>query len=466
MTTIIYILIALAVLMIMVTIHEFGHYIVGKILKFKINEFSIGFGPSIFSRKGKNGEIFSIRCIPLGGYCAFEGEDEQSNDENSFDKQAPWKRILVLIAGGLFNIVSGIIFSVMLLTFVGYDLMQIKSTNIAVATNTYNITSSDLIYSIEYFNEEIDENQIIVCKDKLTNNNENYFLITNQDTYLRADYLTQFIYENTNFNRTNNYAYNIQKLSKSNEELPNVDYYNFDGVLYNKNLISDKIDLERIINNELMVDDIIYKVNGKRVGFNIDRQTTTLIKEATIDGDVELVVKRNGDFLTIVTPSHNYKIVSEETTHDSSSLGISLALCKYNFIEALGRSFSFTFEICIAVLQILGQLFTGGVSFSTVGGPVTTIATIAGYSQKSISTIFVLLPLIAANLGVFNLMPIPALDGSKVVFCVVEWIRKKPLNRNVENMIHNIGFFILMGLVLLADLYQVIFANIFKTLFG
>ena len=76
MTTIGYILLALLVLMLTITIHELGHYTLGKIFKFKINEFSIGFGKAIYSHKCKSGEVFSIRLVPLGGYCAFAGEDE------------------------------------------------------------------------------------------------------------------------------------------------------------------------------------------------------------------------------------------------------------------------------------------------------------------------------------------------------------------------------------------------------
>ena len=82
MTTFIYILLAIVVLLVLITVHEFGHYVAGKILGFKINEFSIGFGPAIFKREKKDGELFAIRALPLGGYCAFEGEDEEGKDAN------------------------------------------------------------------------------------------------------------------------------------------------------------------------------------------------------------------------------------------------------------------------------------------------------------------------------------------------------------------------------------------------
>ena len=100
----------------MITVHEFGHYIAGKKLGFKITEFSIGFGPALFKKKLKSGEDFSLRAIPLGGYCAFLGEGEsESEDAMSFDKQAPWKRIIVLIAGAFMNFLTTLV--IVVLTF-------------------------------------------------------------------------------------------------------------------------------------------------------------------------------------------------------------------------------------------------------------------------------------------------------------------------------------------------------------
>ena len=153
--TALYVIMAILILLLMILIHEFGHYIVGKLLKFKINEFSIGFGPKIFSKKSKKtGEVFSVRLLPLGGFCAFEGEDSvedenkveetknlknidvfdenasnsvenvenlaetvenktagKNNELKSFNDQPPWKRILVLLAGAAFNFLSAIIFA-------------------------------------------------------------------------------------------------------------------------------------------------------------------------------------------------------------------------------------------------------------------------------------------------------------------------------------------------------------------
>ena len=127
MSTILYILLALLVLLALITVHEFGHYCAGKIFGFKINEFSIGFGPAIFKRKRKDGELFSIRALPLGGYCAFEGEDEDGNETpGSMNSMPAWKRLVVLLSGVTFNFLFGILTAAIYLMVTGYTTTQIK----------------------------------------------------------------------------------------------------------------------------------------------------------------------------------------------------------------------------------------------------------------------------------------------------------------------------------------------------
>ena len=101
---------------------------------------------------------------------------------------------------------------------------------------------------------------------------------------------------------------------------------------------------------------------------------------------------------------------------------------------------------------ILWMLITGKLGLSNVGGPITTVTTIATYSRLNPANLLLLLPVIATNLAVFNLLPFPALDGSHMVFTTIEWIRGKPINRKVENTINNVGLIILLGFVVLVDI--------------
>ena len=104
-----YILLAVLVLLAMITVHEFGHYVTGKLFGFGIEEFAIGFGPKIFSRLKSNGERFSIRIFPLGGFCAFKGEDKDDSDPTAFNNKSWWKRIIVLVSGAFMNYVFALL---------------------------------------------------------------------------------------------------------------------------------------------------------------------------------------------------------------------------------------------------------------------------------------------------------------------------------------------------------------------
>jgi regulator of sigma E protease len=103
-------------------------------------------------------------------------------------------------------------------------------------------------------------------------------------------------------------------------------------------------------------------------------------------------------------------------------------------------------------LAILGDLVTGKLGIDSVGGPITTVKTIAVSTQTNLKNLILLFPLIAVNLAVFNLLPIPALDGARAVFVLIEWIFKKPVPRDIEGKIHGIGLMILFGLVILIDI--------------
>lgn len=109
MTYVGYILAAILLLLIMITVHEFGHYVAGKLFGFGIEEFAIGFGPKLFRRQKKNGEYFSVRLFPLGGFCAFKGEDAEDPDPAAFNNQKPWKRIIVLAAGAVMNMLTALL---------------------------------------------------------------------------------------------------------------------------------------------------------------------------------------------------------------------------------------------------------------------------------------------------------------------------------------------------------------------
>ncbi len=404
---VLYIILAIVLLLFMVLIHEFGHYVAGRALGFKIEEFSVGFGKALISKKNKRGEKISLRLFPLGGYCAFAGEEDDKAKKGSFTSQAPWKRIIVFLAGVTFNFLTAIIFSVILLCAVGYDIPQVK----------------------------------------------NY-----------SEYNSPIEYVETVNGQKNIYYYHI-----NDDSLPEA--------------------FKNSWNNILQENDVIYAINGIRIDFAYSKTYNDLIssqysalakwlntkpaqdeEEHTLsnfgengNGSMTFTIRRNGEYqdvqvplvyatLTLDKEGQNFALNDKGEVRHIFSIGFSSQAYKHSFWEALSRCVSFAFGLAWVVLKSLWQLVTFQIPISQIGGPVTTISTIASFAQQDASTILALIPLLSANLAVFNALPIPALDGSHVLFTAVEWIRRKPINRKIENMIHMIGMGILFGFVIIVDI--------------
>lgn len=374
-----YIFIAILVLLFMVLIHELGHYTAGKLLKFKINEFSVGFGPKILQKTRKNGELISLRAFPLGGYCAFEGENEDGKESpEAFNNQKPWKRLIVLFSGAFFNFLSAIVFSFILLLCNGYDLVQVDKISRSSINYEY-LQTGDVIYGVD--GEKID-----FVNDKYLSN-----LITSN---LKENYAT---YSGSDITLEDNSFVEDEKT-----------YYMVECNLI-LNIIRDDEKIE-----ETAKFNVIYDSNGKYAGWSMLSRNDANENEFTIK---------------------NYK---------------------YSFGESLLQAVPFTCKWAWKVLVIFGQLITGQLSITSLGGPVTTINMIASTTQANASYLLILLPVIAVNLAVFNLLPIPALDGFQMIFVGIEWIRKKPVKREVVNLINNIGLITLLGLVIVVDILQFI----------
>ncbi|MBR2988570.1 MAG: site-2 protease family protein [Clostridia bacterium] len=372
MEKVFYILLAIVILLVMIVIHELGHYIVGKILKFNITEFSVGFGPKLLSKTNKKtGEKFSLRLIPLGGYCAFLGEedveDEKKTEEKSegvfeeltvektevdtqevpqekpitFNEQAPWKRILVFIAGAGFNFVSAVIFSLIFILVVGYGTPIVGEVYTDSLGNPY---------------------------------------------------------------------------------------------------------------NQLQAGDEILAVNGKEVG--IMNSFSELTSGATL-GKNYTYTERRGEQILAITVTVKEVTIKDENEQDYTYNGVGMTTMQVgktvDFGYALRYCVPYTGKLSLMILSSLGGLFTGSTPVTSVTGPVGTIDMMAQVGMMNWRNILLLLPLLASNLAIFNVLPIPALDGSKIVFAVIEWIRRKPVNRKVEAIIHTIGMLLLFGFVIVLD---------------
>lgn len=372
-----YLALAVVLLMLMITIHEFGHYITAKILHFKIYEFSIGMGKALYQKKRKSGEVFSIRLVPLGGYCSF-GEDDTSLDDtdpDSFNNKAPWKRLIVLFSGAFFNFLSAILFAVILLSLVGYGRV------IGVGT-------------------------IFLNRDYGVKEGAN-------ETITLAEILNE--------------PGNIQE------------GFEFTGDMYIESINGKKMNLLPTTGASTILQNAKKGYTVKLVVILADKTTTNV----TINGITERQWAALGNARYALPPNeHVY----------------------HNVGGALLKAVPFSFEIAGMVLQILGQMVTGQLGMNAIGGTVATVSVmgdaigqaLSGGVVNAITQICFLITLISINLAVFNWLPIPSLDGARMVFVIIEWIRKKPINRDLEAKIHMIGIICLVGFVIFADIFWIV----------
>lgn len=322
------VLAALLVLSIFVTVHELGHFIVGRLLKFKITGFSVGMGPVLFGKE-KNGTLYAIRAFPIGGMCQFYGEDSETGTKEGFNDHPVWKRFLVVLAGPVMNLLLAVVLSVVVLSAYGNYMPQI----------------ADIM----------------------------------EETPAAASALRQ--------------------------------------------------------------DDIITAVDGTSVTFYTE--VFDMITDCRGDS-IHLTVLRDGESDQVTVSG----IYNEEK--ESNFLGVSIAPVKlrYSFPKAMAGAFSYVGSVIRQTFRFFGTLLSGKAQSGDVAGPVGTIAVISEAVRYGFEAILQLSILINISLGIMNLLPIPALDGGRILFYVVEAVTGKPIDRNKEGLIHLIGFILLIALII------------------
>lgn len=421
LSKILYILLALIILMVLITVHEFGHYIAGKIFKFKINEFSIGFGKAIYKKTRKDGEVFSIRILPLGGYCAFEGEDEENPGKDAFNSKPAWQRLIVLFSGVFFNFIFGILTSAIYLMVAGYGVPMVSS---ARAESPLQV--GDKIVAIN--------NRTIEAYRPAADLLADYANDAGLTVTIERDGKTQDIY--------------IEKLNTT------------DGYFY----VSDTTKIYENLYVQSAPDTF--------VPYSLDDFKQLIINSA-VSGDgseatpykpevsQEFYIKTTDENQVVTYELYTVDKMIEDKTIVHGGKGLSLGIVyyqvaeEYGFFESLGKAWPFAFYICGVILSALGGLFTGATTIAEMGGTLTTISTIAEYSAINPLIILYLFPMLSLNLAIFNILPIPALDGARMVFVFWEMISKKPVSRKVEGLIHTIGLFVLLALVIFLDVYHI-----------
>jgi regulator of sigma E protease len=199
-----------------------------------------------------------------------------------------------------------------------------------------------------------------------------------------------------------------------------------------------------------MITDYVDALNGKKAGEEVELVVIRKGDEKTLT----MKLFKDADFQNMSAGQEMLSVMGFEKGEGLSPVNV-----KQNFFQTIGSSFGYSVKIGGTVLRSLGELLTGKIGLDSMGGPVTTIQVTSQVAANGWGSFLNIASFIGVNLVVFNLLPIPALDGCKVIFCIIEWIRKKPVNRKVETIIHFIGIIALFGFAILVDVLQ-LFRNI------
>ena len=331
------IVIAIAVFMLIILIHEFGHFIAAKSFGVLVHEFSIGFGPQIL--KWKKGDTqYSLRLFPLGGYVKLEGEDENSKDPRALNNKPAGKKLAVMAAGAAFNLISGFVVMVLVFAF------QTGYTTLEVGRILPNIPGSQA-------------------------------------------------------------------------------------------------------NEILEVGDTIVALDGKKV-WNY-KDFSFLMSNNQSGETVELTIKRDGVKRNVEITPVNYE--------GRYILGIEMKTEDMTLTDALKCGFNEMFFVVRVIVYSLMMLVTGRVPVSEMSGPVGTTMLIGQAAQLGVLNLLYMFALLSVNIGIFNLIPFPALDGGRIFFLIIEIIRRKPIPPEKEGMIHFVGLVLLLLLMIFvtsSDIYK------------
>lgn len=328
---------------VLIFIHEFGHFFTARRCGVAIKEFAIGMGPKIVSWKSKKYETnYVLRLFPIGGFVSMVGDEEDSNDEGAFCNKSVWKRMLIVVAGAVMNLLLGFLLMMAVVMLQG----PIGSTTVAE------------------FNENSVSNAQIQVGDKI---------ISIDGTKVHSG--NEVMYEITN---------------KGYEPI-----------------------------------DIVVKRNGEKITLN-NVIFKTIEEEGIIFGDMDFkVLAESRSFLNLMKQTVFRSISSVKMVYDS----------------------------------LIG-LVSGRFGMQAVSGPVGVAEVVGNAAKTDYLSFIYIVSILTTNLGVINLMPFPALDGGRFVMLVIEGIRKKPINKNVEAYINFAGI-----VILLAFMIFVSFKDIVKLIF-
>lgn len=436
------IFIALLIFTVIVVIHELGHFLLAKKNGIGVTEFSIGMGPRVFTIvKTKEGFTFKLfasqnycekredwenitkyswKLLPIGGSCMMLGEDMNLDDERAFNKKGVWARISVIAAGPIFNFILAFVLAMIIIGTIGYNPAKVDSLDANYPAQRAGIKEGDIIQKINGNNISIGAEYRAYFTFNPANG-ENVTLTVNRNGEEKEFTVDPFIYRL-------GYGYNLQD-KNGKAKIVSID----------EGWSMDKAGVK--------VGDVITAIGTEEIRSNQELKTYLDANPLTKQ-PIFITYERDGKKATVeVTPQlYESKTLGIYTSAKREKVGV-IDVVKYSAIEV-----KYWIETTV---KSVGMLITGKVKTEELSGPVGIVNIIGDSyeSSKTAGSTMVLLNLLnmcillSANLGVMNLLPIPALDGGRLVFLLIEAIRGKPIDQEKEGIVHLVGLVALMALM-------------------
>ena len=444
MTYLIYILAFAILLGVLVTIHEFGHFIVARMCKVHVQRFSIGMGPVFYKKYDKHGTEFALSAVPLGGYVSMitnkliELEPEISDQlteeqlQNTFDSKPKWQRASIMFAGPLANFLLSIfIFTAIFLNTIDPQTVPVinKANQDISYIGSLSFQASDKILSINS----------TTVKDAKDINLE---LLS----YAGFSGELNFLISRALIEKPLNIEVSVIDFLPTSESQKNpTEYLGLDISYMMQPIIGKILSGGSADQGGLKTNDVVLKIGSSNISFANDIRA---VISNNPDTNLEFKINRSGEilYLPILIGS---QLNDEETV---GVLGVSFGTSR-----SIGQSFSKgvyeTYNLSLKTLQFIGKMLSGNMGTENLSGPIGIAQMAGNTAQAGFLPFMYLMALLSISLAVLNLLPIPVLDGGQLTLLGIEAIRGKPLPEKAENIIYT-GGAVLVGMLMIFAIFN------------
>lgn len=426
------IIIGILILSLLMFIHELGHYLTGRLLGFKIIEFSLFMGPVLLSKTSKKTGIkYSLKLLPIGASVRFEGEsgmgEEDSDNPDAFNKKAKWKRAIVIGTGPVINIIAGIAALLILFSSFGYTSTTVSdvgaNSQAAIAgiqkgDKVISVNDSKILTSIEYVLE------LGFIKDDKPTNIKVFRSSSNETKELLLTPVKGYVYRlgvTTQISELNDPWKIVAVDPKSNQGSP-----------------------------VLKPGDVLVSIDGVATQ---NRENASKVVSESNGKTLDIVVIRDDKEITLKSTPQKMEVYSDRGISFTRKTGLS---------GSFDESIRYSGSIIKITFKGLAKIFTGEIAAKDgLSGPVGVVDMIGSVVKQEsplvdkFANILWMFALISLNLGIFNLLPIPALDGSHLLLIVVEAVRGKKLSAKIEGRIVLAGFMFIIALAILGLIFDI-----------